>query len=132
MTFVDRATLCILGWHVGPERSGALVQSLLAQTVPGERYYSDGHEGYRGVVYWPAEHRALLDKSETYSVEGDNAQLRHYLARLGRRSRCFSRCLMALRRAVKVWVYAWNRRQLYQRQYPHYPNHVMEFAYPGD
>jgi hypothetical protein len=58
---------------VGKERSGALVQSLLAQTVPGKRYYSDGHEGYRGVVYWPAEHQALLDKSETYSVEGDNA-----------------------------------------------------------
>ena len=132
MTFVARATLGLLGWHVGKERVGALVQSLLAQTVPGKRYDSDGQEGYRGVVYWPAERRALLDKSETYAVEGDNAQLRPYLARLARRSRCFSRCLRALRRAVKLGVYAWNRRQLCKRRYPQYPAHVMEFAYLGN
>ncbi|MBP9502950.1 MAG: IS1 family transposase [Candidatus Promineofilum sp.] len=37
------------------------------------------------------------DKSETYSVEAGNAELRHYLARLGRKSRCFSRSIKALR-----------------------------------
>jgi len=37
-------------------------------------------------------------------VEGDNAELRHYLARLVRRSRCFSRSLKALWLAVKVSV----------------------------
>jgi IS1 family transposase len=32
----------------------------------------------------------MPDKSQTYSVEADNAELRPYLARLARRSRCFS------------------------------------------
>ena len=49
-------------------------------------------------------------KSETYSVEGGNADLRHYLARLGRQSRCFSRCFEALRRAVFVFVHCYNER----------------------
>lgn len=54
--------------------------------------------------------QTLPDKSQTYQVEGDNAELRHYLARLARRSRCFSRSLKALGPAVKLFVFAWNRR----------------------
>ena len=38
-------------------------------------------------------HLSLWDKSETYSVEGNNTELRHYLTRLARRSLCFSGCL---------------------------------------
>ncbi len=47
------------------------------------------------LCYW-GTHTAMKDKSETYSVEGENADLRHYLARLARKSRCFSRSLEAL------------------------------------
>lgn len=64
------------------------------------------------MIYKPGIHLSLPNKSQTYSVEGDNAELRHYLARLGRRSRCFSRCPHALVWAIKLLVYAWNRRQL--------------------
>lgn len=47
----------------------------------------------RVVAHAVCEHRAMYDKGETYSVEGDNAGLRHYMARLTRRSRCFSKCI---------------------------------------
>jgi hypothetical protein len=63
----------------------------------------------------------MYDKSHTYSVEGTNADLRHYLARLARRSRCFSRCMEALRRAVDLFVRFYNARQLRKRKYPRYP-----------
>ena len=66
----------------------------------------------------------MSDKSQTYSVEAENAELRHYLARLARKSRCFSRCIHALARAVKPFVFAWNRRQLFKRALPAYPAHV--------
>jgi len=66
----------------------------------------------------------------SYAVEADNAELRHYLARLGRRSRCFSRCIHALWRAVKLFVFAWNRRQLYKRAHPAYPAFSFEFVSP--
>jgi hypothetical protein len=72
----------------------------------------------------------VLTRTQTYRVEADNAELQHYLVRLAQRSRGFSRCLEALRRADKLFVYAWNRRQLYRGQFPTYPAHVFHFAYP--
>jgi hypothetical protein len=54
--------------------------------------------------------------------------LRPYLARLGRRSRCFARSSEALRRAVKRFVHAWNRRQLPKRAFPRYACHVSDFV----
>jgi hypothetical protein len=63
----------------------------------------------------------MYDKSQTYSVEGTNADLRHYLARLGRRSRCSLRCINALTRAVDLFVRFYNARQLKKREYPRYP-----------
>ncbi len=67
------------------------------------------------------------DKSQTFSVEGDNADLRHYLARLGRKSRCFSRSLEALARAVKLFAYCYNARQLFKRRYPKINAHLIDF-----
>jgi insertion element IS1 protein InsB len=72
----------------------------------------------------------MNDKSQTYSVEGDNAELRHYLARLARKSRCFSRCIHALYTAVKLFVYYWNQRQLYRQLHPTYPLHLIDFVSP--
>jgi len=40
-----------------------------------------------------------------------NANLRHYLERLCRRTRAFSKCIMALHRAVRLFVWFYNRRQ---------------------
>ncbi len=69
----------------------------------------------------------MYDKSETYSVEGDNAELRHYLARLTQRSRCFSKCIHALRRSsLSVWC--WNRWQSYKQQHPRYPSNIIDFV----
>jgi IS1 family transposase len=69
-------------------------------------YFSDWYVPYQHLIDTPGRHTAMPDESETYRVEGDNAELRHYLARLARKSRCFSRCIQALRRAVKLLVYA--------------------------
>lgn len=70
------------------------------------------------------------DKKETYSVEAVNADLRHYLKRLARKSRCFSRRLDALSRNIRLFVYCYNQRQLMQRLYPKYSFHLIEFLCP--
>jgi len=85
---------------------------------------------YTNLVDSPGQHEALPNKSQTSSVEGDNAEVRHSLARLGRCSRCFTRSLLAVRAAVKLFVYAWNWRRLFQQAHPTYPSHVFQFAYP--
>ncbi len=119
-----------MGWDVVAERTETALQALVDRSPQAQHYYSDDFSTYHALVYYPGHHQALRDKRQTYSVEADNSVLRHYLARLARRSRCFSRCLHALRRAIKLFVYAWNRRQLHRRALPRYPAHVKDFVYP--
>ena len=128
MTEVERATRCIVSWAVVWERTWEALQQTIERAEPAQQYYSDACPIYETLVYYPGHHAVAPGKSQTYSVEADNAELRHYLARLGRRSRCFSRSIDALRRAVKLFVHAWNRRQLHQRAFPRYACHVSDFV----
>jgi len=128
---VDRATRCIVGWAVTHERNERFFQAILDQAPQATYYYSDALPIYAALIYYPARHRAMPDKSQTYSVEGDNADLRHYLARLARRSRCFSRSATALRTAIRLFVFCYNSRQLYKQRYPGYSAHIMSFVSLG-
>ena len=125
MTLVDRATRCIVAWAVCEARTPQVMQSVVDAAPPAQRYFSDAFNTYKELCWW-GEHRAMSNKSQTYSVEGTNADLRHYLARLARRSRCFSRCLHALRRAVDLFVRCYNARQLRKRKYPKYPAKITD------
>jgi IS1 family transposase len=93
-------------------------------------YYSDGFDAYARLSDHFGRYEVSEGKSETYSVEADDAELRHYLARLARKSRCFSRCPYALECALRLFSFACNSRQLYQQRYPNYPAHVMDFVSP--
>jgi IS1 family transposase len=126
MTRVDRATRCILGWRVVPERTSEVLQSILDQLPYAEHYYSDGFTLYESGIYG-APYTPCYDKRHTFSVEADNAEMRHYLARLARKSRCFSRSVAALRDAIHLFAWAWNRRQLHKRRFPRYPAHLRDF-----
>lgn len=101
-------------------RTPELMQSVDDTAPPARNYYSDVFNTYRELCWW-GSHTSMYDKSETYSVEGTNADLRHYLARPARRSRCFSRCINALTRAVDLFVRCYNARQLKKRKHPRYP-----------
>jgi insertion element IS1 protein InsB len=103
------------------------MQAVIDAAPHARRYFSDAFNTYRELCYW-GEHTSMYDKSETYSVEGDNAELRHYLARLTRRSRCFSKCIRALRRAVELFVWCWNQRQAHKQKHPRYPSNVIDFV----
>jgi insertion element IS1 protein InsB len=112
------------------DREPVRLQALVDRAPQAEQYYSDQYAAYTNLVYYPGQHEALPNKRQTYSVEADNAELRHYLARLARRSRCFTRSIQALRDAIKLFVFAWNRRQLARRAHPKYPGAVRDFVYP--
>ena len=131
MTFVDRTTRCIVNCAVAFGVSDDLLQDVLDNAPQAHWYYSDALTAYQELAYGvDGIHFSRTDKEQTYSVEGDNAELRHYLARLARRSRCFSRSIEALRIAVRLFVYCWNHRQLYHQQYPLYPAHLIDFLSP--
>ncbi len=124
---VERVTRCIVGWRVLDERSYDTMQPMLDAAPDAQRYFSDALDTYQTLVYYPGQHRVAPGKSETYAVEAGNAECRHYLARLARRSRCFSRCVTALRLALRLFVFCWNSRQLYRRANPKYTTHLIDF-----
>ena len=97
------------------ERDADTVQKVVDEAPPAGRYFSDGFNVYPTLLYAPGRHAVAPGESETFSVEGDNAELRHSLAR-------------AVTRAVALFVYAWNRRQRFKRQFPKLPAHVCDFA----
>jgi IS1 family transposase len=125
VTAVDRSTHTIVSWAVCAERTLEIRQSVIDTASTAQSYYTDGFLMYRDLSYW-GTHTMLRDKSQTYSVEGGNADLRHYLARLHRASRCFSRCFKALARAIELFVYFYNERQLRKRRLPKYPASLAE------
>ena len=99
MTWVERKKRCIVAHCVVWHRTEEALREMVWQVMPSARqYFNDAFPLYDTIGY-PGEHQSLPNKRETYSVEGDNAELRHfscllqtrYLARLARRSRCFSR-----------------------------------------
>ena len=112
------------------ERTQTAIQQMVDEAPKAKWYFSDGFDAYSRLWYHFGRYEVSEGKNETYSVEGDNAELRHYLARLARKSRCFSRCVEALRSALKLFVFAFNRRQLHKLLFPQYQAHVMNFVYP--
>ena len=129
MTVVDRATHCLLSWDVVRERSTANLQACLERAPQARQYYSDAFPAYDN-LYYGAPYEMRSDKKETYSVEAVNADLRHYLKRLARKSRCFSRRLQALLRNLQLFAYCYNQRQLMKQKYPQYNLPLIDFLYP--
>ena len=106
------------------------MQKVVDQGQYAEQYFSDAFPTYQNLIFYPGKYTISEGKTDTYSVEGDNAELRHYLARLVRKSRCFSRCPFALCYALKLFFFAFNSRQLYKKAHPKYPAHVFQFVAP--
>ena len=127
---MDRRTRCFLGWHVVWVRTQQALQNLVDAAPKAGWYYSDAFDAYDRLWYHYGRYAVSEGKADTFSVEAGNAELRHYLARLARSSRCFSRCPNALACALRIFVDCFNRRQLYKQRYPAYPAHVFDFMRP--
>ena len=109
MTMVSRSPRQIVGFDVAQDKRAWRIQRMVDGGPEAERYCTDGYVGYLDVAY-PGQHvRNLRDKSDTYTVEGVNADLRHYIPVLARHSRCFARTLETLQAVVEVFVAAYNR-----------------------
>jgi len=117
ITMVSREPRQIAGFDVAFDKSPERIQSIVDSAPDAETYYTDGFWGYVDVVY-PGEHiRNICDKSNTFTVEGVNADLRHYIPLLRRRSRCFARSLETLIAVIEVFVDAYNRFGLAKDKY---------------
>ena len=104
MTLVDRETRCILSWKMVWEQSPEAIQARVDEVPKAKWYFSDGWEIYASLWYHFGRYAVSEGKTDTFSVAADSAELRHYLARLVRCSRCFSRCPFALACAIRLFV----------------------------
>ena len=108
MTMVSREPRQIAGFDVAYDKTPMRIQRMVDNAPEAAKYCSDGWLGYIDVVY-PGEHvRNTRDKGDTYTVEGVNADLRHYIPVLARRSRCFPRSIETLRAVLEVFIDAYN------------------------
>ena len=58
-----------------------------------EQVMTDFWEAYVGVI---PEEKHIQSKAETYTVEGYNSLFRHFLARMRRKSKCYTKSLKML------------------------------------
>jgi IS1 family transposase len=109
ITMVSRLPRQIVGFDVSADKSRERIQGIVDNAPPAQNYCTDGYLGYIDVVY-PGEHiRNIRNKNDTYTVEGVNADLRHYIPLLRRRSRCFPRKLETLQAVLAVFAEAYNK-----------------------
>ena len=109
MTMVSRDPRQIVGYAVAYDKSPERIQGIVDSAPATHKYCSDGFLGYIDVVY-PGEYvRNAQDKSDTFSVESVNADLRHYMEVLTRRSRCFCRTIETLKAVMSVFVNAFDK-----------------------
>jgi IS1 family transposase len=130
MTIVERHSSRVVAWRLVHARTPEVVQTLIDQAPQARCYYSDLFAVYHSAIYTPGLYTPMPDKRETFRVEGVNAEFRHYLACLARRTRCFPRSIKRLVLVLRLFIFAWNRRQAYRLRFPKYPAHLKDFVYP--
>jgi IS1 family transposase len=108
MTMVSRQPRQIVGLDAAFDKSPERIQAMVDAAPEAENYCTDGFWGYVDVVY-PGKHvRNIHNKNDTFTVESVNADLRHYIPILRRRSRCFPRSIDTLRAVLEVFADAYN------------------------
>jgi len=128
-TLVSRSPRQIVGFDIAHDKTPERIQQIVDESPAAEAYCTDGYLGYIDVVF-PGKHiRNVTDKKDTFTVEGINADPRHYIPILARRSRCFARTLETLIAVVTVFVEAYNRFGLAKQHfYQHRTKGVPPFG----
>jgi len=109
MTMVSRLPRQIVGFDVAFDKSPKRIQAIVDNAPEAKNYCTDGWSGYVDVAYPGQYTRNICNKNDTFTVEGVNADLRHYIPLLARRSRCFPRKLETLKAVLEVFVEAYNK-----------------------
>ena len=99
---IDRVTKRLCGWALGDRRTQT-AQNLFAQLPRGAHltYCTDYWAPYAEVF---RDHNHLQGKARTFTIESGNARLRHYLARLHRKTHCYSKSRAMLQWSIRLFL----------------------------
>ena len=107
----------IVGYDIAFDKSKKRIQNLVDSSPKANRYYSDSYPAYSEIFY-DGFHTSLKNKSQTYTVEGVNSDLRYYIPPLRRKSKCFFRSIDTAKSVFKIFVYAFNNFASYKFNSP--------------
>ena len=117
MTMISREPRQIVAFAVDNAKSQARIQAMTDSAPAAEKYYTDGYRGY-GEIIFPGLHISnSRNKSDTHLIESVNADLRHYISGLHRKSRTFYRTLETFHVVLSVFVDAYNKFGEKKRQF---------------
>lgn len=136
MTMISREPRQILACEVEASVRAEYIQKMVDRMPSAENYYTDGGMAYLDVDFDGHHIRNVRDKSDTHTIEGTNADIRHYIAGLRRRSRCFFRSMETLKAVLFVFINAFNQfgeaKRIYRQRYPNrgsdYPFNHLQFV----
>ncbi len=117
MTMLSREPRQIVAYDVDNSANSTFIQQMVDNSPEAENYDTDGGRCYLGVDFLGRHRRNIRDKSDTHNIEGSNADIRHYIAGLRRRSRCFFRKVETLRAVLSIFFYAFNKIGAAKRDY---------------
>ena len=102
-TAVDPFKAGLLGWVLG-DHSSKTFEPLWAMVATWQRYFYfiDGWSVYPCFI---PEGDQIISKTDMTRVEGENTRLRHYLARLHRKTLCYSKSEEMLRHSIRLLLH---------------------------
>jgi IS1 family transposase len=109
MTMISREPRQIVNFDVQFDKGVFRLQGLVDNAPDAENYSTDGNPSYLDVIFPGKHNRNIRDKRDTHTIESINADLRHYISGLARRSRCFFRSLETLHAVLEIFVDAYNK-----------------------
>jgi IS1 family transposase len=108
-TIISRYPRQIVKFDVDNHRTAEMIQGMVDSVNAAETYHTDGLKTYADVDYPGRHNQNSEDKSDTHNVESINADLRHHIPGLRRRSRCFYRSKETLVSVLYVFIEAYNK-----------------------
>ena len=106
---MSRTPRQIVSFAVDSSHSAKVIQSVVDNAPDAYQYNTDGYHSYMDVVFPGCHKRNATDKKDTHNIESVNADLRHCIPGLRRRSRCFYRSLETIRAVFSIFVNAYNK-----------------------
>ena len=122
MTMISREPRQIVAFAVDKSKAEKIIQQMVDSVPPAQSYYTDGYYGYANIDFVGCHMRNATNKKDTHLIESTNADLRHYIPGLRRRSRIFYRTLETFKTVLSVFIdaynkfgdYKLNRKQIYK------------------
>jgi IS1 family transposase len=102
-TAVDHFRAGILAWVIG-DRSSVTFQPLWF-VVKLWRCYFYVTDGWKVYPPYIPDGDQIVSKTYMTRVEGENTRLRHYLARLHRKTLCYSKSLEMLKHGIRLLIH---------------------------